>query len=83
VRELDTILAEVDAALRELRAGKSIALAGLEARIESMCQGIASLPRDQGRACGPKLLDLVAALDAITQNLSQASDAAPQGPAGD
>lgn len=81
VRELDTILADVNGALREIRAGRSVVFGGLEARVDAMCKAIAALPREEGRACAPKLLDLVAALDAITQNLGETSDPKPQGPA--
>ncbi|WP_109116461.1 hypothetical protein [Azospirillum sp. TSO22-1] len=65
---LSAVLAE---AVAQAESGALVDLAGLDARVGSLCAAAAALPRDEGRALLPDLEALTGALNALAGTLAR------------
>lgn len=74
-QEIAAVFGEIVAARRLVREGRTIELDGFDKRIEVLCQAVALLPDDEGRALIPLLEDLHASLDHLASALKAAASA--------
>jgi hypothetical protein len=72
-QDIAAVFGEIVAAKRLVRSGRTVELDGLEKRIGILCEAVAALPSDDGRAMLPLLGDLHASLDELAEALKTAS----------
>ncbi|WP_431858515.1 hypothetical protein [Azospirillum sp.] len=69
--DLSAVSAALAEAAVQAESGALVDLAGLDARVGSLCAAAEALPREEGRALLPDLESLIAALNALAGTLSR------------
>lgn len=69
--DLTSLSAALAEAAAQAESGALVDLAGLDARVGSLCAAAETLPREEGRALLPDLETLIGALNALAGTLSR------------
>lgn len=75
-RSLDEVRNEIECAIEAAQADANLQLGGLDIRVAAICKALESLSAQEAHSLEPRLLDVIRALDLLTELLTQAIEEA-------